>query len=146
MMKNIDLQPLNEVRRDALVKSRGTEQGEKFFELIRLMCEINWLARKEGILAIAEADIPSEIVLSGDIRAVLDYFVETASTDDLTKHLTDQYWAKNFHGENALLYYMVILSVVNTHLGKNTRELEQSLISCLNDESAKKYAEKYNDR
>lgn len=137
MEENLKL--LNKVRQDALEKSKNAEQGEKFFELIHLMCELNTLARKEGLLAIAEANIPSEIALSGDIREALDFFLETASTDDLTKILTDQYWTKNYQGENALLYYMVILSVVNT--SKNTREMEQVLVSCLSDESAEKYSE-----
>lgn len=131
----------DEVRLDAFEKSRGAEQDEKFFELIRLMCELNRIARDKGILAVAETAIPYEIALSNDIRQALNYFVETASTDDLTKIFIDQYWEKNLQGENALLYYMVILSAVNTHLGKNTRELEQLLMLCLNDESAEKYLE-----
>lgn len=144
MKKNLSL--LNEVRLDAFEKTRGAEQDEKFFGLIRLMCELNRLAREEGLLTIAEANISSEITLCGEIREALNFFVETASMDDLAKKLTNQYWAKNLQGENALLYYMVILSIANTHLGKNTRELEQLLISCLNAESAERYYKKYNDR
>ncbi len=131
MEENVRLSLLSEVRCDALVKSQGTEQGEKFFEFIRLMCKLNRLARKEGLLAVAEADISSEIALNSDIRQALDLFVETALTDDLTKHLTDQYWAKNFHGENALLYYMVILSVINTQLGKMPTSWNSSLYRVL---------------
>lgn len=144
MEENLKL--LNEARQDALEKSKNAEQGEKFFELIRLMCDLNRLARKEGLLTIAERDIPSEIALSGDIREALDFFVQTASTDDLTKILTDRYLAKNYRGENALLYYMIILSVIKTKLGDNTRELERFLVSCLNDESAEKYLEYKNGK
>ena len=126
---------LNKVKLDALGKSKGIEQGEKLFEFIRFMCKLNELARYEGLLAVAEAEIPSEVVLGGEIREARNIFVETASTEDLAKKLTEQYWAKGFQGENALLYYMVILSFVN--LGnKNSREFEQLLISCFDAKNA----------
>ena len=130
MKENLSL--IDEVRRDAFEKSRGVEKGERCFELISFMCKLNELARKEGLLAVAETEVPSNIDLSGDIRQALDRFVETASTDDLTKILTDQYWDKNFQGENALLYYMIILSFVNLGI-KNSQEFEQLLLSCLDN-------------
>lgn len=136
MKKNLSL--LNEIRLDALEKSQGTEQGEKFFELIRFMCKLNELAHKEGLLAVTEAEIPPEIALSGEICEARNIFAETASTEDLAKKLTDQYRAKDFQGENVLLYYMIILSFVNLE-SKNSREFEQLLLSCLNDESAEMY-------
>lgn len=129
---------LTEVKHDALEKSRGAEQGEKFFELIRFMCELNKLSRKDGLLAVAEAEIPSEIALSDEICEARNIFAETASTEGLAKKLTDQYWANDFQGKNALLYYMIILSFVNLE-SKKSHEFEQLLLSCLNAESAETY-------
>lgn len=125
---------LERVWRDALEKTRGAEQSEKIFELIRFMCELNRLAREEGLLAIAEADIPSKIALSEEIREARELFVGTASADELASLLAERYWAKKFQGENALLYYITILAFVN--LGrKSPDEFKELLLSCLDDKN-----------
>lgn len=125
---------LERVWRDALEKTRGAEQSEKIFELIRFMCELNRLAREEGLLAIAEADIPSKIALSEEIREARELFVGTASADELASLLAERYWAKKFQGENALLYYITILAFVN--LGrKRPDEFKELLLSCLDDKN-----------
>lgn len=118
---------LNDIRLDAVKKSHGAEQGEKIFELIHFMCKLNELARNEGLLAVSEAEISSELALNEEIREARELFVETASAEELTRLLANLYEEKEFQGENALLYFIIILSFVN--LGrKSPDEFENVMI------------------
>lgn len=130
---------IDDVKRDALEKFQGLKQDEKFFELIRFMCELTDIARYQGLLAIEGAVIPPELALSEFIFQAREGLLMALSPDEFTESLTYQYWVNDFQGENALLGYMTIIAFADIASGKNTRELEQSLVSCLSAESAEEY-------
>lgn len=118
---------LNDIRLDAVKKSHGAEQGEKIFELIHFMCKLNELARNEGLLAVSEAEISSELALNEEIREARELFVGTASAEELTRLLANLYEEKKFQGENALLYFIIILSFVN--LGRKSPDEFEKLLN-----------------
>lgn len=79
---------LEEIKRGAFEKSQGIEHGEKFFELIRFLYKLNEHARKDGLLAVAETEIPLEIALSEEIREARRFFIYSRATVccHLSKH------------------------------------------------------------
>ena len=137
---------IDTVKKDALEKLQGLEQGEKFFELIRFMCMLNNIARSEGLLGVEAVVIPPELALNEFVWQAREEVLMATPTDKLTGSLTDQYWANNWQDENALLGYLIIISFVYIANGKNIRELEQVLVSCLDEKSQREYAEKYDKR
>ena len=137
---------IDTVKKDALEKSKGIEQGEKFFELIRFMCRLNNIARTMGVLAVEAADIPPELALNEFVYQAREEFLMMPAPDALLESLADQYWINNWHDENALLGYMIIIALVDIARGKNIRTLEQVLVSCLDEKSQREYAEKYDKK
>lgn len=134
---------MNEVRRDAFEKSQNAEQGEQLFCLIDTMLGLLQSARKEGMLhlEIAVKEIPQEIRFYRDIQLSVEDLYNGCYNEDLIEILTNRYWAKHLQGEDALLYYMMILSVLKISLGEVPYWLERLLVSCLSDEAAERYSE-----
>lgn len=66
LKKNINLPLLYEIRKDVFAKSRDAEYGERLFSMMRHMDLLARTARKEGLLALADAagEIPERVVCS----------------------------------------------------------------------------------
>lgn len=141
LKKNVNLPLLYEVRKDAFVKSRDVEHKECLFCMMHHMDILIRTAWKEGLLALEEAakEIPSEIGFYQDIQSAVSYVCDGLEAEDLTEILTARYWIKNLQGEDALLYFMMILSILRIQDGTSPYLLEGMLIACLSDETAEKY-------
>lgn len=140
---NVNLPLLYEVRKDAFAKSRDVEQGERLFCVMHYVDILVWTVRKEGLLALEEAakEIPLETGFYQDIQYAVSLCVDGLDPEDLMEILTARYWRKNLQGEDALLYYMIILSMVRIQAGISPSRMESLLMACLSDETAGKYAE-----
>lgn len=140
---NVNLPLLYEVRKDAFAKAGDAGQGERLFCMMRYADILVWTARKEGLLALEEAakEIPREIGFYKDMQYAVSLCVGGVDPEDLMEILTARYWRKNLQGEDALLYYMIILSVVRIQAGISPFRMENLLMACLSDETAEKYAE-----
>lgn len=140
---NVNLTLLYEVRKDAFAKSGNVEQGKRLFCMMHSVDILIWTARKEGLLALKEAakEIPLDIGFYQDMQYAVSLCVDGVEPEDLMEILTARYWRKNLQGEDALLYYMIILSLVRIQAGTSPLWLEHLLMACLSDETAGKYAE-----
>lgn len=142
-MENIYLLKLNEVRRDAVEKSRDAEISNRAFGMIYLMCNAARIARQEGLSALYEIVIPSDTAFGDDVRTACE-LASDGNTSRLLKVFTNRYWTKNLQGEDALIYYLLILSVFKIEVGVYPTEIKETLLSCLPDEAAEQYS-KYAD-
>lgn len=61
--------------------------------------------------------------------------------EDVTEILTARYWVKRLQGEDALLYFMMIMSILRIQDGVSPYMLECLLTECIPDEAAEKYLE-----
>ncbi len=140
---NVNLPLLYEVRKDAFAKSRDAEQTERLFRMMHYVDILVWTVRKEGMLALEDAvkKIPLEIGFDQDMQYAVSLCVDGVEPEDLMEILTARYWRKNLQGEDALLYYMIILSVLRIQDGISPYRMENLLMACLSDEAAGKYAE-----
>lgn len=129
---NANLPLLYEVRKDAFAKSRDAEQGERLFCVMHYVDILVWTVRKEGLLALEEAakEIPLETGFYQDIQYAVSLCVDGLDSEDLMEILTARYWRKNLQGEDALLYYMIILSMVRLQAGISPSRMESLLMAC----------------
>ena len=143
LKKNINLPLLYEVRKDVFVKLRNAECGERCFSLMHHMDLLTRIAREEGLLALEGAvkEIPSEIGFYQDIQSAVFYICDGIQGEDVIEILSACYWIKNLQGEDALLYFMIILSVIRIQDCTPPHLLESLLMSCLPDGAAEKYTE-----
>ncbi len=143
LKKNVNLPLLYEVRKDVFVKLRNAECGERCFSLMHHMDLLTRIAREEGLLALEGAvkEIPSEIGFYQDIQSAVFYICDGIQGEDVIEILSACYWIKNLQGEDALLYFMIILSVIRIQDCTPPHLLESLLMSCLPDGAAEKYTE-----
>lgn len=143
LKENVNLPLLYEVRKDALEKTKGVECGERLFAMMYHMESLLWAARKEGLLALEQTakEIPSESTFYQDIQLVVSYVCDGSPAEDVTEILTARYWIKGLQGEDALLYFMMIMSVLRIQDGVSPYLLEDLLTSCISDENAERYLE-----
>lgn len=134
---------LYEVRKDAFVKARGIEPDERFFDMVYHMNLLARTAGKDGMLSLEEAaqKLPPEICFYRDIQKAVLQVCDGMDADDLAEILTARYWVKNLKNEDALLYYMLILSVLRIQDGASPYLVECLLTACLSDNDIIKYAE-----
>ena len=112
LKKNINLPLLYEIRKDVFAKSRD-----------------------------AVKEIPSEIGFYQDIQSAVFYICDGIQGEDVIEILSARYWIKNLRGEDALLYFMIILSIIRIQDCTPPHLLESLLMSCLPDGVAEKYTE-----
>lgn len=143
LKKNINLPLLYEIRKDVFAKSGDAEYGERFFSMMHHMDLLARTAGKEGLLALADAakEIPLEVEFYQDIQSAVSYVCDGLEGEDVMEILTARYWIKNLQGEDALLYFMIILSVIRIQDCTPPHLLESLLMSCLPDGAAEKYTE-----
>lgn len=143
LKKNINLPLLYEVRKDVFEKIKNVHCGERLFSMMHHMDLLARTARKEGLLALEDAakEIPAEIRFYQDIQSAVSYVCGGLEGEDIIEILTARYWIKNLQGEDALLYFMMILSVIRIQDGVPPYLLECLLIACLPDDAAEKYKE-----
>lgn len=141
--KNVNLPLLYEVRKDAFAKSGNVEQRERLFRMMHYMDTLARTARKEGLLALEEAakGIPLETGFYQDIQFAVGCICDGMDAEDLTEILTARYWSRGLQGEDALLYFMMVLSVLRIQDCVSPYLLECLLKACLSDEAAEKYIE-----
>lgn len=134
---------LYEVRKDAFVKARGIEPDERFFDMVYHMNLLARTAGKAGLLSLEEAaqKLPPEICFCRDIQRAVSHVCDGMDADDLAEILTARYWVKNLQGEDALLYFMMLLSVLKIQDGASPYLIECLLTAYFSDEAALKYAE-----
>lgn len=137
--KNLTL--FYEVRKDVLEKIRDVEHGERLFSMIHHMDLLVRIARKEGLLALEDAakEIPAEIGFYQDIQSAVSYVCGGWKGEDIIEILTAHYWVKNLQGEDALVYFMMILSIIRIQDGVPPYLLECLLLSYLPDDDDEKY-------
>lgn len=64
-----------------------------------------------------------------------------SSAEDVTEILIARYWTKRLQGEDALLYFMMIMSILRVQDGVSPYLLECLLSAFISDESVEKYLE-----
>ena len=140
-LKNLTL--LYEVRKDVFEKIRDAEYGERLFSMMHHMDQLLRITRKEGLLALEDAakEIPAEIGFYQDIQSAVSYVCGGLGGEDIIEILTARYWIKNLQGEDALLYFMMTLSMIRIQGGVSPYLLECLLMACLPDDAAEKYKE-----
>lgn len=116
-------QLLNEVRHDALKKSRGIQFGEQLFALVEYMDTLNWIARKEGLLSLEEemGKLPSNLKLKKEIKWIAHFVYNGCDPEDFIEVATTRYWMNDFQGEDAFMYYIILyafLKIRSTNYGK----------------------------
>ncbi|MDE7476511.1 MAG: hypothetical protein K2M91_00935 [Lachnospiraceae bacterium] len=133
---NVNLPLLYEVRKDAIAKSKNVEHEERLFSMIYSMDLLTRIAGKEGLLALEEAakEIPSEIGFYQDMQFAVSYVCDGLDAEDIIEILTARYWIKNLQGEDALLYFMMILSILRIQDNTTPYLLECLLKACLSDD------------
>lgn len=142
---------LYEVRMDALKKSSDTAPDERIFYMIHYMKMLNWVTNVHGCLAVSmmaemiENIMPAEFNFKGKILFAADLFSSAYGPNELIEILTSRYWANNYQGTDALMYYMLILTMFKMHSLISNIWLEEFLKACLNDKTAEEY-EKYKVR
>ena len=143
LKKNINLPLLYEIRKDVFVKSRDAEYGERLFSMMHHMELLARIARKEGLLALAAAakEIPPEVEFYQDIQSAVSYVCDGLDGEDIVEILTASYCIKDLQGEDALLYFMMILSIIRIQDGTPHYLLECLLMAYLPDGVAEKYNE-----
>ena len=101
------------------------------------------IARKEGLLALEEAskEILLETGFYQDIQFTVGCICDGQDAEDLTEILTARYWSRGLQGEDALLYFMIVLSVLRIQDCVSPYLLECLLKACLSDEAAEKCIE-----
>lgn len=152
IMEMFNSQLLHEVRRDAIKKSQGKVDDERIFQMISYMKLLKQTAYKQGILAlevIAEdiKETASFRFLFGDkIYSTVIYYLDYLCIDDVTETLTARYWAENLHEEDALMYYMLIFTLLKITSDINGHVLEGYLTACISEKKAKKYHDRYKEK
>lgn len=143
LRENKNLTLLYEVRKDAFEKIKDVHHGERPFPMIHHMELLVRTARKEGLLALEDAakEIPAEIGFYQDIQSAVSYVCGGLEGEDIIEILTARYWIKNLQGEDALLYFMMILSMIRIKDCVPPYLLECLLTACLPDDYAEKYKE-----
>lgn len=143
LKKNINLPLLYEIRKDVFAKSRDAEYGERLFSMMHHMDLLARIARKEGLLALEDAvkEVSSEIRFYQDIQSAVSYICDGLEGEDIIEILTARYWIKNLQGEDALLYFTMILSIIRIRDGAPPNLLESLLMAYLPDDAAEKYTE-----
>lgn len=142
---------LYEIRMDALKKSSDAAPDERIFYMIHYMKMLNWVTNVHGCLAVSmmaemiEDIMPAEFNFKGKILFAADLFSSAYAVDELIEILTSRYWANNYQKTDALMYYMLILTMVKLHNRISNVKLEELLKSCLNDKNIEEY-EKYKVR
>lgn len=143
LKKNINLPLLYEIRKDVFAKSRNVEYGERLFSMMHHMVLLAWIARKEGFLALIDAakEIPPEAGFYQDIQSAVSYVCDGLDGEDIIEILTARYYIKDLKEEDALLYFMMILSIIRIQDGTPHYLLECLLMAYLPDSVAEKYTE-----
>ena len=143
LKKNINLPLLYKMRKDVFAKSRDAEYGERLFSMMHYMDLLARTARKEGLLALADAarEIPPEVEFYQDIQFAVSYVCDGLEGEDIIEILTARYYVKDLQGEDALLYFMMILSIIRIQDGVPHELLECLLMAYLPDGTAEKYTE-----
>lgn len=111
------------------------------FSMIHHMDLLARTAGREGLLALEEAakEIPTEIGFFHDMQSAVFYVCDSLDYEDIIEILTARYWIKNLQGEDALLYFMMILSILRIQDGATPSLLECLLMACLSDDAAEQY-------
>ena len=67
--------------------------------------------RKEGLLELENVvkEIPPEIGSNQGIQSAVSYVCGGLDGEDIIELLTAHYWVKNLQGEDALLYFIIII-------------------------------------
>ena len=67
--------------------------------------------RKEGLLELENVvkEIPPEIGFNQGIQSAVSYVCGGLDGEDIIELLTAHYWVKNLQGEDALLYFIIII-------------------------------------
>lgn len=143
LKKNINLPLLYEIRKDVFVKSKDAEYGERLFSMMYHMGLLARIARKEGLLALVDAAkaIPPEVEFYQDIQSAVSYICDGLEGEDIIEILTARYCIKDLQGEDALLYFMMILSIIRIQDGTPHYLLECLLMAYLPDGVAERYTE-----
>lgn len=124
---------LYDVMLDALEKARGVCVGERFFALVYWIREMAVTARNQGLFALEAAtmDAPQEIGLYRESQWVAGLVMDGTDPETVRELSANRYWASNFQGEDALLYYTLIFGFLNIQSGVNPYRLDFILIGWL---------------
>jgi len=141
MSDNDNLPLLYEVRRDALAKAKGMVPDERFFSMIYHMSRLIQDVQKEGLLVLDELakKIPAEIGFYQDMQLAASYVCDGIASEAITEMLTARYWVKNLQGKDALLYFMMIVSILRIQDGTSCYILESLLLAYLPDSASENY-------
>ena len=132
---------LHEMRKDVFIQARGVEFGERLLALIYWLLEMSQTARREGLLALEEAvkDVPPEIGLYEEIQWINSLIVDGTDPERVLEMATAPYWVGNFQGEDAMMYYMVVLGFRDIQAGENPRVSKDLLLWHLPPEARERY-------
>lgn len=163
---------LHEIGKDAFEKTRDIKAGERIFCLIYWFTTMAERVLKEGVRLLSLKDepvndcgdwddekiwkeglpsfeeeaakAPSEIGLYGEIQWAAGLVRDGCNPENIIELSAARYRKSNFQGEDALLYYMLILGFLKI-LKLSPRVMEMSLLPCLSCEAEERYQD-YKER
>lgn len=136
-----DAEVFYEMRKDALIKARGLRPGERCFSLMYWLEGLARNVSENGLYVLEEAasEVPPEIGFSQEIQ--LAAWLVGCWPDDAIEILTARYWAEQYQGEDAVLYFMISALFLRFQEDMPERLAEYLLVACLPGEAAGQYAD-----
>lgn len=120
---------LDDVRRDAIGRSREAEEGTKLLvEAVSDIMELWNFVREAGLLALEEAvqDVEPDF-----LKRLILLLVNAPDSETMTEIATNEYWVRGSDGVQAMVDYMYIRGVIGIRNGESREilwEVLQSLV------------------
>lgn len=120
---------LDDVRRDAIGRSREAEEGtELLMEAVSDIMELWNFVREAGVLALEEAvqDVEPDF-----LKRLILLLVNAPDSETMTEIATNEYWVRGSDGVQAMADYMYIRGVIGIRNGESREilwEVLQSLV------------------
>lgn len=145
-MRDIFFQELRECNRSIkkVVDESEKKQGYSLLcETVEKMCELTWIARKDGLLALEEAAYELGELRNKDYLNSIILLIVDGTFPELVEELgTAKYFANSEEGFNGLQYLIMLSGCLAIQAGENPRVIEEKLLSLVPSEVVKEYKQK----
>lgn len=131
---------LDDVRRDAIIKLRTSEGGERVLaETAELIINLSEMARTQGLSCLKEK---AEHAGSGLLKLAVSAVVDTCSPEFVTEILSNAYWADEPEGVQAMVYYIYLRGMLCIQRGDPPQIIQEIIQSLMPVELRKGFKRK----
>lgn len=145
-MRDIIFQELRECNKMILQNNDAEkrEEGTKILiEIVEKLCELTYICRKEGLLALEEAVYDVDDIYNGRyLKSMIMLIVDGTEPELVEEISTARFFSTNLSGYDALHYIVMMFGCLAIQAGENPRIIKEKLLSLIPYEAVDIYMQK----